>query len=48
MKFKKMVENPDHEKILNLLTVRQWKWEATKNNPHHAINRGALTEEAKV
>ena len=47
-KFKKMVENPDHEKILNLLTARKWQWEATKKNPHHAINRGSLTEEAKV
>ena len=47
-KFKKMVENPDHEKILNLLTAGKGKWEATKKNPHHAINRGSLTEEAKV
>ena len=47
-KFKKMVENPDHEKILNLLTVGKGKWGATKKNPHHAINRGSLTEEAKV
>ena len=43
-----MVENPDHEKILNLLTTGKGKWEATKKNPHHAINRGTLTEEAKV
>ena len=47
-KYKKMVENPNYEKILNLLTAGKGKWEATKNNPHHAINRGALTEEAKV
>ena len=47
-KFKKMVENLDHEKILHLLTAGKGKWEATKKNPHHAINRGALTEEAKV
>ena len=47
-KFKKLVENPDHGKIINLLTVGQGKWEATKKNPHHAINRGSLTEEAKV
>ena len=47
-KFKKMVDNPTYDKILNLLTARQGKWEATKKNPHYAINRGSLTEEAKV
>ena len=47
-KFKKLVENPDHEKIIDLLTARQGKWEATRKNPHYAINRGSLTEEAKV
>ena len=47
-KFKKLVEDPNHGKIINLLTVGQGKWEATKKNPHHAINRGSLTEEAKV
>ena len=47
-KYKKMVENLKYEKILNLLTEGKGKWEATKKNPHHAINRGALTEEAKV
>ena len=46
--FKKMVYNPNYDKILNLLTARQGKWEATKKNPHYAINRGSLTEEAKV
>ena len=43
-----MVEKQDHEKIINLLTAGQGKWEATKKNPHQAINRGSLTEEAKV
>ena len=46
-KFKKLVENLDHEKIIDLLTVEQGKWEATRKNPHYAINRGSLTEEAK-
>ena len=31
-----------------MLTTGQGKWEATKKNPHQAINRGSLTEEAKV
>ena len=47
-KFKKMVDNPKYDKILNLLTTGQGKWEATNKNPHYAINRGSLTEEAKV
>ena len=47
-KFKKLVENPDHEKIIDLLTTGQGKWEATRKNPHYAINTGSLTEEAKV
>ena len=47
-KFKKLVENPNHEKIIDLLTVGQGKWEASKKNPHYAINKGSPTEEAKV
>ena len=47
-KFKKLLEKPDHEKIINLLIAGQGKWEATKKNPYHAINRGSLIEEAKV
>ena len=47
-KFKKLVENLDHEKIIDLLTVGQGKWEAIRKNPHYTTNRGSLTEEAKV
>ena len=36
------------EKILNLLTAGEGKWQATKKNPLHAIKRRALTEEEKV
>ena len=46
--FKKLVVNPNHEKIIDFLTAGQGKWEASKKNPHYAINRGSLTEEAKV
>ena len=42
-KFKKLVENPNHEKIIDLLTDGQGKWEAIRKNPHYAINRGSLT-----
>ena len=34
-KFKKLVENPNHEKIIDLLTDGQGKWEATRKNPHY-------------
>ena len=47
-KYKKLLESPNYKKIVNLLTGGEGKWEVTKKNPHHAIKRGALTEEAKV
>ena len=40
-KYKKLVENPNYEKILNLLTGEEGKWEVTKKNPHHAIKNGS-------
>ena len=46
--YKKLLENLNYEKIVNRLTGGKGKWEVTKKNPHHAIKRGALTEEAKV
>ena len=48
LKYKKLLESPNYKKIVNLLTGGEGKWEVTKKNPHHAIKRGALTEEAKV
>ena len=47
-KYKKLLEKPNYEKIVNRLTGGKGKWEVTKKNPHHAIKRGTLTEEAKV
>ena len=47
-KYKKLLENPNYKKIVKRLTRGEGKWEVTKKNPHHAIKRGALTEEAKV
>ena len=47
-KYKKLLENPNYKKIVSRLTGGEGKWEVTKKNPHHAIKRGALTEEAKV
>ena len=47
-KYKMLLENPNYEKIVSRLTGGEGKWEVTKKNPHHAIKRGALKEEAKV
>ena len=47
-KFKRQVEAPDFQKIVDLLTDGNGKWNATKKNPHESIAKGALTEPAKV
>ena len=46
-KFKKLVKEPDFQKIIDLLTNDKGKWNATKKNPHESIARGALIEQAK-
>ena len=33
---------------MDFLTAGKGKWSSTKKNPHESINRGSLTEEAKV
>ena len=47
-KYKKLLREPNHEKIVNFLTAGKGKWSSTKKNPHESINRGSLPEEAKV
>ena len=47
-KFKRLVEAPDYQKIVDLLTDGKGKWNATKKNPHESIARGALTKQTKV
>ena len=47
-KFKKLVKEPDFQKIVDLLTDGKGKWNATRKNPHESITRGSLTEQAKV
>ena len=47
-KFKRLVEEPNFQKIVNLLTDGKGKWNATRKNPHESIARGALNEKAKV
>ena len=47
-KYKKLIREPNHEKIVDFLTDGKRKWNSTKKNPHESIPRGSLTEEAKV
>ena len=47
-KYKKLIKEPNHEKIVEFLTVGKVKWNATKKNPYESINKGSLTEEAKA
>ena len=47
-KCKKLLREPNHEKIVDFLTARKGKWSSTKKNPHESINKGSLTKEAKV
>ena len=46
-KFKKLLANPNHEKIVRKLTDGKVQWDQEKGAPK-TINRGDLTEEAKV
>ena len=47
-KYKKLIREPNHEKIMDFLTGGKGKWNSTKKNPHESIPRGPLIEEAKV
>ena len=47
-KFKKLVKEPDFQKIVDLLIADKGKWNATRKNSHESIARGALTELTKV
>ena len=47
-KFKKLVKEPDFQKIVGLLIEGKRKWNTNRKNPHESIARGALIEEAKV
>ena len=45
-KFKKLVKEPDYQKIIDFLTNGKGKWNATRKNPHESLGRGSLTEQA--
>ena len=47
-KYKKLLREPNHDKIVEFLAAGKGKWNATKKNPHESINKGSIIEEAKV
>ena len=47
-KFKKLKENPDYQKILEVLIDGKRELKGSKKNPYVYIDIGYLTEEAKV
>ena len=46
--FKKLVKEPDFQKIIDLLTDGKGKWNATRKNPYESIVKGSLIKQAKV
>ena len=47
-KFKRLVEAPDYQKIIDILTYGKGKWNASGKNPHESIARRSLIEPSKV
>ena len=47
-KFKKQLKEPEHQKIVDLLTTVKGKWKGTRKTPFKSIAKEDLTEEAKV
>ena len=36
-KFKRLVKEPDYQKVVDLLTDRKGKWNSTRKNPHESL-----------
>ena len=47
-KFKRLLKEPEYQKIVDLLTVGKGKWKGTKKTLYKSISKVDLTEEAKV
>ena len=45
---KKLLEEPNHEKIVEFLMAGKGKWNAEKKNPYESIHKGSLIKEANV
>ena len=43
LKFKKLLKDPEYQKIVDLLTGGKGKWKATRKTPHESVARGSLT-----
>ena len=41
-KFKRLVEEPNFQKIVDVLTDGKGKWNATRKNPHESIVGGVI------
>ena len=48
LNFKKLLKEPEYQKIVDLLTAGKGKWKGTKKTLYKSISIGDLTEEAKV
>ena len=46
-KFKRILRERNHDKIVDFLMGGKGKWNSIKKNPHKSIYKGSLTEEAK-
>ena len=42
-KFKRLVKEPDYQKVVDLPTVGKRKWNSIRKNPHESIERASLT-----
>ena len=47
-KFKRLLKEPEYQKIVDLLTTKKGKWKGTKKTLYESISIGDLTEEAEV
>ena len=47
-KFKKQQKEPEHQKIVDLLTAGKGEWKGTKKTPFKSIARGDLIKETQV
>ena len=47
-KFKRLLKEPEYQKIVDLLTTGKGKWKGTKKTLYESIARGDLTEDTKV
>ena len=48
LKFKKLLKEPNYQKIVDMLIAGKGKWKGRKKTLYKSISKGDLTEEAKV